>query len=329
MPIIQGPDLVEIPLNSLPGLEDIPAGQSVLGFPKPTTHVPPRDPDFVFDKDMVRPLLAWLNYGEPDGFLIYGERGCGKSSTIRQLHAYTNRPLFEVNGYETLEFEDMLGTKEIVDGDTVTMDGPLLLAARFGAPLLIEEFDRLRPGASVSLNAVLDGYPIVNPLNGGEKVIPSPGFGIAMTGNSSGGGDTTGDYVTANVQDQSTLDRCWVVQARYPVPDVELAALRKKVDESITDEQLMQSIRFANDVRNLYAKTTSGLSKHATPDLAAVMETTVSRRTLPRLWNIATMMAGVSKPMSYALQLSLTNRCSPSCAEALMRLADAHFADGV
>jgi hypothetical protein len=59
------------------------------------------------------------------------------------------------------------------------------------------------------------------------------------------------------------------------------------------------------------------------------METTVSRRTLPRLWNIATMMAGVPKPMSYALRLSLTNRCSPSCAEALMRLADAHFADGV
>jgi cobaltochelatase CobS len=330
MPLRQSKDLIAIPLNTLPGLESLPAEAIVNGFAKAGPNVPPRDPDFLFDVDMVRPIIGWLSYSRPDGLMIFGDTGCGKSSHFHQFHAYTNRPMLTQPCHQQLEYMDLLGTKELIDGETITVDGPLLTAARLGAPLLLEEFDRLSPATSVALNAVLDGYPIVNTLNGGEVIVPASGFGVAMTANTNGSGDTTGDYPTANVQDRTVLERAWVFRAKYPTEDVELQALRRKVPSAVPEEFLRQSIRFANDVRQLYGKTTGNLSSHARPDMAAVMEMTVSRRALIRLWNVTMMYPAMDSAFLYALEISLTNRClSESCAKALLELAKAHFQDGL
>ena len=40
------------------------------------------------------------------------------------------------------------------------------------------------------------------------------------------------------------------------------------------------------------------------------------------------LYAGVEKPLFYALDIAVTNKCSEVCAEAIKKIAEAHFAGG-
>jgi len=114
------PDFLEVKrLNELPGLSALPDEATALGYKKANDYVPRRDPDYIFRVDDVRVVYGHLNADTPEGLMLSGPRGSGKSSVIHQLHAYLNRPLFYVTGHHSLEFEDLLGTKEIVDGEGV------------------------------------------------------------------------------------------------------------------------------------------------------------------------------------------------------------------
>ena len=321
--------MIPIPLNTLPGLESLPDTVTAPGNPSPVPFSPPLDPGFVFRMDVVRPILGWMLYDSPDGLLLFGDRGSGKSSALRQLHAYLNLPLFSKSGHKRLEFEDLLGTKEIVDGDTVTMDGPLVQAARLGATFLFEEIDRAPEETSIGLNPILDGYPVENILNGGESIPRLPGFRVAATANTYGSGDVRGEYNTANILDASLMDRFQAFPVDYPSPEQEFALLKAKLGDAISDEHLQQSIAFANDIRYLHSGRTDRLSAHAQSSMASTMETTLSTRSLLRLWNLVVLYQGVPKPFEYALGIAVTHKCSDVCAEAIKKIAEAHFAGGL
>ena len=91
---------------------------------------------------------------------------------------------------------------------------------------------------------------------------------------------------------------------------------------------LNQSISMANDIRFLHAGKTDRLSGHVQASMAPTMETTLSTRSLLRLWNLVILYAGVEKPLFYALDIAVTNKCSEVCAEASKKIAEAHFAGG-
>ena len=320
--------MIPIKLNTLPGLESLPDAVMVRGNPHPVPFSPPIGPDHVFSVDVVRPILGWMLYDSPDMLLLFGDRGSGKSSTLRQFHAYLNLPMFSVSGHKRLEWEDLLGVKEIVDGDTITMDGPLTQAWRVGATFLFEEIDRAPEETSIGLNPILDGYPLINVLNGGEVIPRIAGARCAATANTNGSGDVRGEYNTANILDQSLMDRMQAVRVDYPTPEQEFALLKKKLGDAIPDAMLNQSISMANDIRFLHAGKTDRLSGHVQASMAPTMETTLSTRSLLRLWNLVILYAGVEKPLFYALDIAVTNKCSEVCAEAIKKIAEAHFAGG-
>jgi len=126
--------------------------------------------------------------------LLFGDRGSGKSSTLRQFPRHLHLPLFSVSGHRRLEWEDLLGVKEIVDGDTITMDGPLIQAWRVGATFLFEEIDRAPEETSIGLNPILDGYPLINVLNGGEIIPRMAGAGVPQRRTPMVPGDVRGEY---------------------------------------------------------------------------------------------------------------------------------------
>jgi len=92
---------------------------------------------------------------------------------------------------------------------------------------------------------------------------------------------------------------------------------------------LHQSIAMANDIRYLHSGRTDRLSDRVQASMAPTMETTLSTRSLLRLWNLVVLYAGVEKPLFYALDIAVTNKCSDVCAEAIKKIAEAHFAGGV
>ena len=320
--------MIPIKLNTLPGLEILPDAVTVPGNPHPVPFSPPIDPHHVFSVDVVRPILGWMLYDSPDMLLLFGDRGSGKSSSLRQFHAHLHLPLFSVSGHRRLEWEDLLGVKEIVDGDTITMDGPLIQAWRVGATFLFEEIDRAPEETSIGLNPILDGYPLINVLNGGEIIPRMAGARCAATANTNGSGDVRGEYNTAHILDQSLMDRIQAVRVDYPTPEQELALLKRKLGDAIPDTLLQQSIAMANDIRYLHSGRTDRLSDRVQASMAPTMETTLSTRSLLRLWNLVILYAGVEKPLFYALDIAVTNKCSEVCAEAIRKIAEAHFAAG-
>lgn len=319
------------PLNALPGLESIPDGVTVPGLVEANDYVPSKDPNYVFRIDDVRVVIGHMMSEGPEALLLTGPRGTGKSSVIRQLHAYLNRPLFYASGHQSLEWEDLLGTKEIVDGDTFTTNGPLVQAAEMPyATFLFEEVDRARATVSVSLNPVLDGYGIVHTLDAGRRIQPQQGFRFMATANTNGQGDLTGDYNSSVVMDTSFIDRTWCHEVWYPSPEEEFAILRQAVDSAIGDEELHRSIAFANDVRYLYVGRDQQASDGARSlGVGESIHTTVSTRALIMLWQVITVFPNVDSPIIHALKLVVTNKCTSECAEAIERLAEAQFAGGV
>ena len=217
---------------------------TLLTHAEANEFVPKKDPNCVFNIDFARVMLGFLTKATPGGLKITGPSGSGKSYLTRQFHAYTNRPLFSVTGYETLEFEDLIGTREIVDGDTHTNYGPLVQAASMGnATFLFEEIDRSKPSCNVGMNTALDGEPIVVTIEGGSRIAQQPGFRIMATANTEGDGDMTGDYNTATVMDFSTKRRFWNYKQWYVEPEVEFRILRQAVDPQYEDENLRASHR--------------------------------------------------------------------------------------
>lgn len=322
-------NLVQIPLNTLPGLETLPSEIAFPGYADPNPYVPTRNKDYVFRIDDVRVLVGFLMSDSSDGLLLHGEHGSGKSSVVHQLHAYLNRPLFYISGHRSLEFEDLLGQKEIIGGDTMTLDGPLLQAAQHPhATFLFEEVDRAPSQVSVALNPILDGYAIVNALDSGNRVQPAEGFKVMFTGNTCGNGDMTGSYNSAVVMDKSFLDRVLAHEVWYPDPEQEFSILRKAVDNNVGDDLLRRSISFANDVRYIYSERGNKVSD--TVKSLGVSETihdTISTRALIRIWQTMSMFPNVDQPIIYALKLAVTSKCTRECAEAIEQIAQAHFAN--
>jgi cobaltochelatase CobS len=317
--------MIPIRLNTLPGLETLPDDATLPGNPKPVPHSPLVDPNYVFRVDTLRAICGWMVFGRPSALWLYGAMGAGKSSGLVQLHAWLNRPLVSVNAYRSLEWEDLLGSKEIVDGDTISLDGPLVQAARLGCTFLLEDADRARDAMMISFLSLLDGYPLVNTMNNGESIPRQPEFRVAFSANSNGSGDVRGEYQTANVMDSAFLDRTIAVRVEYMPPETELRVLKHALGDAIPESALRQSIAFANDVRFLYSGATEGLSQHADSSLNGAIDRTISTRALLDLWSLTLVHAAVDSPLLYALQQVVTSKCfAPSSADAIKKLAILH-----
>lgn len=321
-------NIVQLKLNELPGLSALPDEVTVPGYANPNEYVPNRDPNYIFRAEDVRVVIGHLTSDSSHGLLLWGDKGAGKSSVIRQLCAYLNRPLFYVSGHSSLETEDLYATKEIVDGDTISLDGPLLQAWKMPhAIFLFEEVDRARSAVTVSLNPLLDGYDLVNTIDAGVRVPRAEGVRMMFTSNTNGMGDMTGDYNSAVVMDTSLLDRVWAHQVDYPEKDQEFDILRQSVDPKVGDEELRRSIDFAKDIRYLHSGQDSEVSDVIRAlDVGGAIHTTVSTRTLLELWHVMCKFPSVPSPMLYALRLVVTGKCTRECAEAIERIAESHFA---
>jgi len=327
-------NLVEHQLNKLPGLSSLPDDITLPGLAEPNDYVPARDRNCVFPLDTVRVLAGFFTKQRPGGLLVTGPTGSGKSYLTRQFHAWLNRPMFYATGYEESELDDLYGSREIFDGDTITIPGPLMQAVEMAvqgmATFLYEEIDRAKTGTSVGLNPILDGHPIVSPLEGGRRINQPPGFKIIATSNTAGYGDVTGDYNSAKVMDSSVLRRFWCYQHWYVDPDTEFNILRQAVDSQYEDENLRKSIAVANDVRYLHAGRDHEASQSAQADQGRnAIHTTISTDTLLEFWHVMEIFSGVPNPIEHALRLVVTNKCTPECAETIHRLADAQFAGDV
>ena len=198
--------------------------------------IPPIDPYYQFRKDLVREIRYWWFTGQGDVMLLWGPTGSGKTSVFEQWCARLGIPLFMAKGHR--RFEPMEAFGQFVGGENGTtpwVDGPLTLAARYGLPCIINEYDRIAADRAIVFNDVFEGRSFPIPGKSGEVVSPQSGFRVVITANTNLVEDLTGNYGTANTHDVSILERIVALYIGYPSDQTEITLLEKELEEFSDD----------------------------------------------------------------------------------------------
>jgi cobaltochelatase CobS len=221
---------------------------------RPTTSVPEEeaDPDYFyyppgFVEHVKAIMAADLNVW------FHGETGTGKSEGFERICETEAKATFKVSCNGESSVDDVLGHYVLRGTETVWIDGALPLAMKAGAVLICEEVDAAPAEVNLALQRALEvrhgnHRHFLNPRNG-EEVVAAPGFSIAATANTTGGGDFSGLYAGTQTQNAAFRDRFVFMQVTYPSEPAEIKILQKRISGLPFDiaRKAVQLARHARD----------------------------------------------------------------------------------
>lgn len=237
--------------SSIPTVTSAPT-QAAFDASLSLSLVPERLPTYVpfgCHKDLLSVVKSRKFYP----VFISGLSGNGKTTTVEQVCAETNREFFRVNITAETTEDDLLGGFRLVDGATVWFDGPVVLAMKRGGILLLDEVD-LGTTKIMCLQPVLEGKPVfLKKIN--QWATPAAGFNVVLTGNTKGRGDESGKFVGTNVLNEAFLERIpETVDQGYPTEAVEEKILNKVLEHLDTPDAVFAKnlVRWAATTRKSY-----------------------------------------------------------------------------
>jgi MoxR-like ATPase len=210
------------------------------------TAIPDKYPDYVpfgFYKDLLNIIKSRLFYP----VFVTGLSGNGKTLMVEQVCAEQKRECIRVNVSIETDESDLLGGPTLVNGNVVNRDGPVLIAMKRGAVLLIDEVDR-GSNKLMCLQGILEGKPYYNKKTG-EVVHPTQGFNVIATANTKGKGSEEGRYLS-QILDDAFLERFPItVEQEYPDTKTERKILNPLIDDKDFVECL---VKWADIVRQSF-----------------------------------------------------------------------------
>lgn len=280
-------------------------------------NIPRRMDEYVFRREDLRDVLAFLSHPDGDALYISGPTGCGKTSLVCQVAARLNWPVQQVTAHGRLELADLIGHHTLVNGTMAFVYGPLALAVTHGHLLVLNELDLMEPAELAGLNDLLEGAPLLIAQNGGEVVQPHSRFRFIATGNSGGSGDSTGLYQGVLQQNLAFLDRFRLMQVTYAEPAIE-ETLLARLTPALPTVFRQRMVQVANAIRRLFI---------GGGETGAELSITLSTRTLVRWARLTLAFKGAPNAVEYALERALTARAEPEQREAIHRIAADVFGD--
>jgi AAA domain (dynein-related subfamily) len=192
------------------------------------SFVPDRDPNYVpfgFYNDLKGIIDSKIFYP----VYITGLSGNGKTFMAEQACAELGREMIRVNITKETDETDLIGSYELIDGNTAWRDGPVLVAMKRGAVLLLDETD-YGSERLLCLQPVLEGKGYFNKKRG-EFISPTQGFNVIATANTKGKGSDDGRFIGANVLNEAFLERFAItVEQEYPSLQTEIKIISKLFD---------------------------------------------------------------------------------------------------
>jgi AAA domain (dynein-related subfamily)/CbbQ/NirQ/NorQ C-terminal len=251
-----GANSAPAPVSGPAGPVETPLNQVMLAQPKLHVEVdnlvPAKDSTYVpfgFFKDLGVIVQSKAFYP----VFISGLSGNGKTTMVEQVCAKLKREVVRVNISIETDEDDLIGGNTLVNGNVVYREGPVLLAMKRGAILILDECDR-GSNKLMCLQAILEGKPYFNKKTM-ETIWPTPGFNIIATANTKGQGSDDGKYMSVQILDDAFLERFAItVEQEYPSPAVERRIVIKKmaradkVDEDFADKL----VQWAEIIRKTY-----------------------------------------------------------------------------
>lgn len=225
----------------------------VVDFTNTESLIPNRDRNFVpfgnFD-DVEMIIKSGIFYP----VYISGPTGNGKSTMIEQICAKHKKPLIRVNLNMMSDEEQLIGSKTLEDGNVEIVEGPVLIAMRTGATLLLDEIDAGSANTLLCLQPILEGKPYYFKLKN-EIIVPAPGFNMFATANTKGKGSDDGRYIGTNVLNEAFLERFAVTfEQTYPPAKTELKIIKNLMfsfdcmDEGFADNL----VKWADAIRRTF-----------------------------------------------------------------------------
>ena len=160
---------------------------------------------------------------------VTGLSGNGKTTMVEQAAAKLGRECIRVNISIETDEDDLIGGNTLQDGNVIYREGPVLMAMRRGAILLIDEIDR-GSNKLMCLQSILEGKPYFNKKTG-EMVYAEKGFTIVATANTKGRGTEDGRFIAAQILDDAFLERFPItVEQEYPSPATEKKIIANKME---------------------------------------------------------------------------------------------------
>ncbi len=230
----------------------------VSGYKEKTEHVPPIDPDYLFDRKTTLAILAGFEHNRR--VMVQGYHGTGKSTHIEQVAARLNWPLVRVNLDSHISRVDLVGKDAIVlkDGKQITefKDGILPWAVQNNVALVFDEYDAGRPDVMFVIQRVLEVDGRLTLLDQSRVITPHPAFRLFSTTNTIGLGDTSGLYHGTQQINQGQMDRWSIVTVLNYLPhQEETNIVLSKVKSNKTSEQkeiISKMVRMADLTRSAF-----------------------------------------------------------------------------
>ncbi|MCP5361055.1 MAG: AAA family ATPase [Hyphomicrobiales bacterium] len=228
----------------------------IKAFSEPSTFTPAMDPDYHFNEECTRAILAGFVHNRR--VLIQGYHGTGKSTHIEQVAARLNWPLIRLNLDGHISRIDLIGRDAIVleEGKQVTRfrEGLLPFAMHHGIALVFDEYDAGRPDVMFVIQRLLESHGRLTLTEQNKVVTPHPNFRLFATANTIGLGDASGLYHGTNPINQGQMDR-WniVVQLNYLPQEEEVKIIRAKVAKA-KPKEVERMVRLAGLTREGFAK---------------------------------------------------------------------------
>ena len=175
--------------------------------------------------------------------MLEGPKGCGKTMSVLEMGYRLNIPVVRFNCSEGITEEDFIGYRDIVDGNTIWVDGLAAMAAREGCLLYPDETNGARANIMLALNQMMDTGRLVLPT--GEVIVCHDDFRVI------GSMNPPDDYTGVNEMNQATRDRFAVsVLFTYLDETTEVRVIQQQSGVS-NSGMALQLVRLANDLRRL------------------------------------------------------------------------------
>ena len=184
---------------------------------------------------------------------ITGLSGNGKTTMVEQVCAKLKRECIRVNISIETDEDDLIGSNTLVDGNVVYREGPVLLAMKRGAIVILDEIDR-GSNKLMCLQAILEGKPYFNKKTG-DLIYPAEGFNIIATANTKGRGTEDGKFIAAQILDEAFLERFPIThEQEYPASSVEKKIVVNNMNQlnCLDDDFATKLITWADIIRKTY-----------------------------------------------------------------------------
>jgi MoxR-like ATPase len=181
------------------------------------------DPVFIWQPEILRHLL--LSQTTAENVWLGGEKGTGKSETVRQFAARTGREYVRINFHKYSTAEEIIGATGLNNGATEFQPGPFLRAFTTpGCVILLDEPTNADPGELAILNGLLEPGAAVT--IGGAVWRRAPGVLVFAADNTLTNGDSSGRYAGTRQMNSAFSDRfARIVPFDYLPLDVEVRAV--------------------------------------------------------------------------------------------------------